>query len=161
VRHTIDWEVDFEMRPARVWWLAGPLLLGLLLTACWPVGGSQAASQDTCSRPPTAVVQVGSERPLPVTRAMKMTVSVGQTVAVTYSGPCARGGRLTPSKAGPGEGLNEFISPANWTWSRTQTWTPTEPGLHNLMVGWSCTGPMSCPAGWLGIITVTTSAAEG
>ena len=90
---------------------------------------------------------------------MKISVAVGKTVSVTYDGPCARGGRLIPSKPGPGSGMNAFISPANWTWSRTQTWTPTQPGMRNLWVGWSCTGPTLCPDGNLGIITVTTTTA--
>jgi hypothetical protein len=117
---------------------------------------ARRASGAICDTPPGVSVQVGSHPAAPLVRAPDTTtfvLNVGEPVSVTFTGSCARGRRLMPSGIGPGA-LDSYSQPAGWSWSPTQTWMPTREGLWNLLVGWSCTGPASCPFGALGIITV-------
>jgi hypothetical protein len=117
---------------------------------------STAEGADSCLTPPTAVLLAGSGPSRPVTRSVRLTVPVGQTIFVTYGGSCLKDGRLYLSKPGPGSGLDSYTGFSYWAGSPTHTWTPTEPGVRNLDVGWLCSGPFSCPLGSLGVITVTT-----
>jgi hypothetical protein len=85
-----------------------------------------------------------------------LAVHVGQTISVTFTGKCLGGARLILSKPGPGSGLNDF-SDTVAEGLAVQQWKPVEPGIRNLEVGWSCSGPIPCPFGSIAIITVTTS----
>ena len=148
------------MRRARQGSAIGALVVSLVLAGCSPESSSNTTSQSTesgtCTAGATATVRHGSGPEVPVIREMQMTVPVGQTVSVTYAGPCPKGGRLMISKPGPGSGLRAFTGFSYWTGSPTHTWTPTEPGVRALDVAWACTGPVPCPLGSLGIITITT-----
>lgn len=148
------------MRPRPLGQAIALVALAVLVSGCWPVGGStsDAASSKACLAGATATIRYGGHPAVPVTRAMRITVPVGQPISVTYGGACPQGGRLYLSKPGPGSGLNAFTGISSWAGSPTQTWIPTESGVRNLDVAWACTGNVPCPLGSLGIVTVTTPA---
>lgn len=147
------------MRRIRLGQTIALTVLAILLTACWPFSRSSPhlnGLDETCSAGATATMRYGSHPAVPVTRSMRITVPVGETIFVTFGGACPKGGRLALSQPGPGAGLNAFTGFSSWAGSPTHTWTPTEPGVRNLDVEWACTGPMPCPLGSLGVITVMT-----
>ena len=117
-------------------------------------------AEATCLTQPTATVRVGNGSAQVVQQAMTLTVRVGQPISVTYNGECLGGARLILSKPGPGSGLNDY-SQTVAEGVAVQQWKPAEPGTRNLMVGWSCSGPIPCPFGYIGIITVTTPTPAG